>query len=62
MVREIHCRECWQLVSLYTGRCPRCGDIDPIRFRKAIVELALGAIALAGGCGIVLLVVFDQCT
>ena len=62
MIREVHCRKCWQMVSIFAGRCPRCRDMDPARFRKAIVELTLGPVAVAGATGTVLLAVFDQCT
>jgi len=62
MIRGVHCRKCWQLVSLFARRCPNCGDTDPVRFRKAIVELMLVAVALAGAGGIALLAISNRYT
>jgi hypothetical protein len=56
---QIRCRNCWQPYSpLSTGSCPRCGDHDPRRLQKVIVETLLGAAALVGAIGVVLLAVF----
>jgi predicted nucleic acid-binding Zn ribbon protein len=37
----IHCRCCWQPISLLAKRCTRCGDLDKCRIRRAIAKLAL---------------------
>jgi hypothetical protein len=55
---QIRCRKCRQYFSpVASKQCPKCGDTDPHRFRKAAVELSLGTLALAGAMGIVFLAV-----
>lgn len=47
----IHCRGCWQPMSAWALRCPRCGDLDKYRLRRAVVKLAiflLGAAIILG--------------
>jgi hypothetical protein len=36
----IHCRACWQPVSLMGRRCPRCGDDDKYRRRRTVAKWA----------------------
>lgn len=43
----IHCRACWQPMSALALRCPRCGDLDKYRLRRAVVKLALFLFAAA---------------
>ena len=36
---QVHCRACWQPMSSLALRCPRCGDVDTFRARRAIAKL-----------------------
>jgi hypothetical protein len=50
-MKLIHCRACWQPMPALALRCPRCGDLDKYRLRRAVVKLAiflLGAAMILG--------------
>ena len=49
-------------MSFTAGRCQRCGDVDPIGFRKSVTELLLGITAMLGAVAIVLFAFVSQCT
>ena len=61
-MKKLHCRTCWQPMSVSAGRCPRCGEADPIGFRKSIADLLLGIVAMLGAVGVVLCAFVSQCT
>ena len=61
-MKELHCRTCFQHMSFTAGRCQRCGDVDPIGFRKSVTELLLGITAMLGAVAIVLFAFVSQCT
>jgi len=37
----VHCRSCWQPISVLARRCARCGDVDKYGRRRVIVKLSL---------------------
>lgn len=50
----IHCRSCWQPMSAWARRCPRYGDIDKWRVRRAVAKLAIFLVVAAMVLGVVL--------
>jgi hypothetical protein len=55
MVTAIHCRGCWQPMSAWAKRCPRCGDLDQNRRRRAVVKFTVFLIVAAMIFGLTLL-------
>lgn len=37
----MHCRKCWQPISLLTKRCAQCGDVDSFRFGTGVMEVLI---------------------
>jgi uncharacterized paraquat-inducible protein A len=50
----IHCSGCWQPMSAFVRRCPRCGHIDKYRIRRAVVKLAIFFVVAAMVLGLTL--------
>jgi hypothetical protein len=48
----IHCRACWQPVTMLAHRCSHCGDTDKCRVRRAIAKLIVFALAAATVAGL----------